>query len=129
MVLEKTILMTESRKISFVAPEDAPPGLVRVICIFGMPGESPVFATETPVVEAKEPEESDTEAKQRRAKLEKLLNWRQPTKEEILAEADQKYKDRWKNGYDEMNRFFGCLQGVYGDGVAYQRMMRDEWPD
>jgi KaiC/GvpD/RAD55 family RecA-like ATPase len=46
------------------------------------------------------------------------------TIEEAIAEAARKRKTR-KSIYE----YYGCLKGedIYGDGMEYQRMMRDEW--
>jgi hypothetical protein len=46
------------------------------------------------------------------------------TIEEAEAEAERKFKTR-KSIYEH----YGCLKGedIYGDGMEYQRMMRDEW--
>jgi hypothetical protein len=46
------------------------------------------------------------------------------TIEEAHAEAARKRKTR-KSIYE----YYGCLKGedCYGDGMEYQRMMRDEW--
>jgi hypothetical protein len=46
------------------------------------------------------------------------------TIEEAKAEAARKRKNR-----PSIYEFYGCLKGedCYGDGMEYQRMMRDEW--
>jgi hypothetical protein len=57
-----------------------------------------------------------------------------PTIEELKAEAGRKAAERMaemeKTGVDPLARFAGCLKDVFPeDGLEYQRMMRDEWPD
>jgi hypothetical protein len=48
------------------------------------------------------------------------------TIEEAEAEAERKFKTR-KSIYE----YYGIIAGdaVYGDGMEYQRKMRNEWPD
>jgi predicted CopG family antitoxin len=50
------------------------------------------------------------------------------TIEEAEAEAERKYNDPNRKPF---SRFYGILEGdeAYGDGMEYQRKMRDEWPD
>jgi hypothetical protein len=51
------------------------------------------------------------------------------TLEEAEAEAERKFNAPGnKNFFD---RYYGILAGdeAYGDGMEYQRKMRDEWPD
>jgi hypothetical protein len=45
---------------------------------------------------------------------------------EAEVEAERKFKNR-KSIYE----FYGILKGedAYGDGMEYQKKMRDEWPD
>jgi hypothetical protein len=57
-----------------------------------------------------------------------------PTIEELKAEARRKAAERMaemeRTGVDPLARFAGCLKDVFPeDGLEYQRMMRDEWPD
>jgi hypothetical protein len=46
---------------------------------------------------------------------------------EAIAEAERKFNDPNRKPF---SRHYGCLAGddVYGDGMEYQRKMRDEWP-
>jgi hypothetical protein len=46
------------------------------------------------------------------------------TIEEALAEAERKFNDPNRK---PISSFWGTVKGVYGDGVAYQRKLRDEW--
>jgi ABC-type dipeptide/oligopeptide/nickel transport system permease component len=47
------------------------------------------------------------------------------TIEEAKKEAERKFNDpSHKNFFD---RHFGALKGAFGDGMEYQRKMRDEW--
>ncbi|MHC6202103.1 hypothetical protein ACYULU_02800 [Breznakiellaceae bacterium SP9] len=48
------------------------------------------------------------------------------TMEEALAEAERKFNDPNRK---PLSSFLGTVKGVYGDGVAYQRNLRDEWDD
>ncbi|MDR0709240.1 MAG: hypothetical protein LBF77_04135 [Spirochaetaceae bacterium] len=49
------------------------------------------------------------------------------TIEEAIAQARAKLADpRHRNFF---RRHYGAVQGVYGDGMEYQRTIRDEWPD
>jgi hypothetical protein len=50
------------------------------------------------------------------------------TLEEAEADAERKFNDPNRKSIYE---FYGCLKGedCYGDGMEYQKMMRNEWPD
>jgi hypothetical protein len=48
------------------------------------------------------------------------------TIEEAKAEAARKLNDPNRKPF---SRHFGAVKGVYGDGMEYQRKMRNEWPD
>jgi hypothetical protein len=57
-----------------------------------------------------------------------------PTIEELKAEAGRKAAERFaemeRTGVDPLARFAGSLKDVFPeDGLVYQRMLRDEWPD
>jgi hypothetical protein len=53
-----------------------------------------------------------------------------PTIEELKAEAAARFAEMERTGVDPLARFAGRLKDVFPeDGLAYQRMMRDEWPD
>ena len=41
-----------------------------------------------------------------------------------LAKLVKKRKKRGRN----LSEFYGKLKGVYGDGITYQKKIRDEWP-
>ncbi|GHV28833.1 hypothetical protein AGMMS4952_13490 [Spirochaetia bacterium] len=49
------------------------------------------------------------------------------TIEEAVAEQERKSKD--PKNKNRFNKFYGILEGdaAYGDGMEYQRKMRDEW--
>jgi hypothetical protein len=46
------------------------------------------------------------------------------TIEEALAEAKRKLADP---NHKNFSQCFGSLKGAFGDGMEYQRKMRDEW--
>jgi hypothetical protein len=53
-----------------------------------------------------------------------------PTTEEVLAEAHRKFLERRASGRKAFEGLYGCMPGAFGgDGVKYQREIRDEWPD
>jgi hypothetical protein len=53
-----------------------------------------------------------------------------PTIEELKAEAAARFAEMERTGVDPLAKFAGCLKDVFPeDGLEYQRMMRDEWPD
>jgi hypothetical protein len=49
------------------------------------------------------------------------------TIEEAIAQARAKLADPEHKNF--FRRYYGAVQGVYGDGMEYQRRLRDEWPD
>jgi hypothetical protein len=53
-----------------------------------------------------------------------------PTIEELKAEAAARFAEMERTGVDPLARFAGRLKDFFPeDGLEYQRMMRDEWPD
>jgi hypothetical protein len=57
-----------------------------------------------------------------------------PAIEELMAEAERKAAERVaemeRTGVDPLQKYCGILKDVFPeDGLEYQRMMRDEWPD
>ncbi|GHV81976.1 hypothetical protein AGMMS49991_05340 [Spirochaetia bacterium] len=44
--------------------------------------------------------------------------------EEAIAQAQAKLADPNRQPF---SRHYGAVQGVYGDGMKYQRKMRNEW--
>jgi hypothetical protein len=118
MVVEQTVEVPPSREIRMTAPKAVPTGSVRVIFVF----EEPEHAAKVKTKRAKQPSRAEQIAA-------RVLAEPFPTIEELKAEADRKYAERFKDGTDALQKYCGCLKGVYGDGVEYQRKMRDEWPD
>jgi hypothetical protein len=49
------------------------------------------------------------------------------TIEEAIAQARAKLANPEHKNF--FRRYYGAVQGAYGDGLEYQRKMRDEWPD
>jgi len=55
-----------------------------------------------------------------------------PTGKTIITftPASDRNADTVKSNRKPISRYFGILSsGIYGDGVAYQRNLRDEWND
>jgi hypothetical protein len=53
-----------------------------------------------------------------------------PTIEELKAEAAARFAEMERTGVDPLAKFAGRFKDVFPeDGLEYQRMMRDEWPD
>jgi hypothetical protein len=57
-----------------------------------------------------------------------------PAIEELMAEArrkaDERFAEMERTGVDPLQKYCGILKDVFPeDGLEYQRMMRDEWPD
>ncbi|GHV81231.1 hypothetical protein AGMMS49944_30220 [Spirochaetia bacterium] len=121
MPIQKTIENPASRRITVDVPGEIPVG--------------PVILTFTPAPSpAKEPEPEARSSKEMFDEVARRLGYKDDldyleansptTLEEIEAEAERKFKTR-KSIYE----YYGCLKGedIYGDGMEYQRMMRDEW--
>ncbi|MDR1787847.1 MAG: hypothetical protein LBR16_05285 [Treponema sp.] len=109
LTLERTIDIPASREVRFVAPKNVPTGIVSIRVVF-----QPLDAPESEAPPAKPPYTPKPF----------------PTLEELKAESHRKYQERFKEGRDAFEELYGCMPGAYyGDGVKFQRELRDEWPD
>ncbi|GHV78673.1 hypothetical protein AGMMS49944_04640 [Spirochaetia bacterium] len=119
MPIQKTIDNPDSYRITVDVPREMPVG--------------PIILTFAPAP-VKEPEPEIRSTKEMFDEVARRLGYKDDldylrantpaTLEEAKAEAKRKFKTR-KSIYE----FYGCLKGedIYGDGMEYQRMMRDEW--
>ncbi|GHV77908.1 hypothetical protein AGMMS49942_27290 [Spirochaetia bacterium] len=119
MPIQKTIDNPDSYRITVDVPREMPVG--------------PIILTFAPAP-AKEPEPEVQSTKEMFDEVARRLGYKDDldylrantpaTLEEAEAEAERKFKTR-KSIYE----YYGCLKGedIYGDGMEYQRMMRDEW--
>lgn len=128
MTIEQTIDIPESRKVHFdvVLPRTVPSGSTKVTLTFLSPDPQETVKSQLPV----KPEEqsarvADDEAL---AAYYAALPETMPAIEELKAEGARKYAERFKDGYDAMQKFCGCLKDIFPkDGVAYQRQWHAEW--
>jgi len=103
MVYEDTVIITENREISFKVPESVPCGAVDVVVVFHPRNKD---STEKPLYTPKP----------------------FPSIAELKADAERKYKERFKDGKDALQELCGSMADVYTeDGVTIQRRLRDEW--
>jgi hypothetical protein len=123
MPIQKTVENPASRRITVDVPGEIPVG--PVILTFTPTNKKPE-ADQRPVETCSTKEMFDEVA--HRLGYQDHLDYLQAnspaTIEEAKAEAARKRKTR-KSIYEH----YGCLKGedIYGDGMEYQRMMRDEW--
>jgi hypothetical protein len=107
ITLEKTVDIPADRRLhlDMALPESVPSGRTRVILAF-----SPANALENLTPEPFPP-------------IEGLLN-------EAKQKAAERYAETQRTGVDPLARFAGSLKDVFPEGgLAYQRSIRDEWPD
>jgi len=126
MTLERTVDVGESREVRFTLPETVPAGRVNVTVTYtaGSPEQAGLAQVFAPAPASEEPDEEA-----RRKRREAVLNWKPPTIAELKEEARRKAEVRRASGVDVFAELRGSLKGVFGDGVKYQRELRDEWPD
>jgi hypothetical protein len=118
MTIEQTIEIPASRRITLEVPQEIPtgPGILTFT-------PAPRSAADQGSIDPRaapidEEDEADWAA---------YLKANTPhTIEEAIAEAKRKLADPNRKPF---SRHFGALQGAFGDGMEYQRKMRDEWPD
>jgi hypothetical protein len=124
MTLRQTIDIPANREVTIhlVAPETVPCGKTDIILEFPQERE----ADQGAVAAQSTPDVFDEAARLLGYKddLDYLRANSPKTIEEAEAEAERKFKTR-KSIYEH----YGCLKGedFYGDGMEYQRKMRDEW--
>jgi hypothetical protein len=115
VTIKKTVDISEDRRLhlDLTLPETVPSGKTSVVLMFPAAETSAAGVQEVPPPYTPEPF---------------------PAIEELMAEAKRKTAERFaemeRTGIDPLARFAGCLKDVFPeDGLEYQRMMRDEWPD
>jgi hypothetical protein len=122
MTVRQTIDIPANREVNIrlVVPETVPCGKQDVILEFPQKAETDTTG---------KPDVFDEAARRLGYKddLDYLRSNSPKTIKEAEAEAERKFKDR--KGKSFFDRFYGILEGeeAYGDGMEYQRMMRDEW--
>ncbi|GHU65793.1 hypothetical protein FACS189447_05410 [Spirochaetia bacterium] len=119
MPIQRTVENPASYRITVDVPREMPVG--------------PIILTFAPA-QAKKPEEESISESEKLDAAARILGYKDDldflqanspkTIEEAEAEAARKFKNR-KSIYE----FYGILKGeeVYGDGMEYQRKMREEW--
>jgi predicted nucleic acid-binding OB-fold protein len=126
MTIQKTIENPASRRITIDVPGEIPVGPI-ILSFAPAPAAAP-----TPIPEKTE-EQDKWDAAARALGYQDdadYLRANSPkTIEEAIAEAEKKFNDPEHKNFFE--KFYGALEGeaAYGDGMEYQRKMRDEWPD
>ena len=102
MTITQTVFIPENRRLSIEVPREVPSGQV--------------ILTFTPATH-----EAEAPAKKRSS----LPGGSYSTIEEALQAAEEKARDPNRK---PISRLFGTHKGIFGgDGVAYQRAIRDEW--
>jgi len=105
MSVTQTVEIPVNHRLTIDVPREVPAG--------------PTVLTFTPASARKSPE--------RRYGLAPLPGGNARTVEEALQMAEEKAADPNRK---PISRFFGILSpNTFGDGVAYQRAIRDEWDD
>jgi len=100
MTVTQTVEIPASHKLTIDVPSEVPAGLVVI--------------TFTPSIE-------------RRYDITPLPGGNARTVEEAIQLAEEKANDPYRK---PISRLFGTCKGIFGgDGVAYQRAIRDEWDD
>ena len=101
MAITQTVEIPADRRLTIDVPHEVPAG--------------PVMLTFTPIATKARPIPNP------------LPGGSYATVEEALKAAAKKATDPNRK---PISRFFGILSpGTYGDGIAYQRKLRDEWDD
>jgi hypothetical protein len=111
ITIEKTVDISADRRLhlDLTLPKTVPSGKTSVVLVFSAAETSDPAVQETPLPYTPEPF---------------------PTIEELKAEAAARFAEMERTGVDPLARFAGRLKDVFPeDGLEYQRMMRDEWPD
>jgi hypothetical protein len=104
IAIEQTVDIAADRRLhlDMMLPETVPSGRTSVVLVFPSDKEAPRPYIPEPF----------------------------PSIEELKAKAAAKYAEMLETGIDPLQKYAGCLKGVYPeDAVAYQRELRDEWPD
>ncbi|MDR0710176.1 MAG: hypothetical protein LBF77_08940 [Spirochaetaceae bacterium] len=128
MTIEQTIDIPENRKVHFdvVLPRTVPSGSTKVTLAFPSPNSQETVKPQLPV----KPEEESAYAAgdDALAAYYASLPKTGPTIAELKEEAARKYAERFKDGYDALQKYCGCLVDVYTeDGVVCQKQWRAEW--
>jgi hypothetical protein len=134
MTIQRTIDIPADRKVHFdvVLPRTVPSGSTKVTLTFPSPDPQKTIKPPLPV----EPAEAVLPAEEsaRTADDEALAAYyaalpkTMPTIEELKAEGARKYAERFKYGYDAMQKYCGCLKDIFPEnGVVYQRQWHAEW--
>jgi hypothetical protein len=120
ITLQKTVDIPSNRRLTLDLPQTVPSGRVNVRLVF----DAPESASEEPVHDAGDDA------------LARLLSHKFPTIEELKEEAARKAEKRQavikatgKDPIMELRDSFKHSPFAGVDGVAYQREMRDEWPE
>jgi hypothetical protein len=111
ITIERTVDISPDRRLhlDLTLPETVPSGKTSVVLVFPAAETSKSGVQEPPLPYTPEPF---------------------PTLEELKAEAAARFAEMERTGIDPLAKFAGRFKDVFPeDGLEYQRMMRDEWPD